>query len=52
MRNIIWGLGIGDWGLGIGDWAQSPIPNPQSPIPNPQFVFYFNYNYLDNIIKI
>jgi len=24
------------WGLGIGDWAQSPIPNPKSPIPNPQ----------------
>jgi len=32
MKNITWGLGIGDWGLGIGDWAQSPIPNPQSPI--------------------
>jgi hypothetical protein len=50
MKNLNWGLGIGDWGLGIGDWAQSPIPNPQSPgdwglgigdwaqspIPNPQ----------------
>jgi len=33
LKNILWGLGIGDWGLGIGDWAQSPIPNPQSPIP-------------------
>jgi hypothetical protein len=28
MKNIY-------WGLGMGDWAQSPIPNPQSPIPNP-----------------
>jgi len=36
IKEIKWGLGIGDWGLGIGDWAQSPIPNPQSPIPNPQ----------------
>jgi len=34
IREIIWGLGIGDWGLGIG-----PIPNPQSPIPNPQNLF-------------
>jgi hypothetical protein len=24
MKEIKWGLGIGDWGLGIGDWAQSP----------------------------
>ena len=34
IKQINWGLGIGDWGLGIGDWA-----NPQSPIPNPHFEF-------------
>jgi len=34
MKNILWGLGIGDWGLGIGDWGLGPIPNPQSPIQN------------------
>ena len=37
IKNIKWGLGIGDWGLGIGDWAQSPIPNPQSPFN----IFYY-----------
>jgi len=31
LKNIKWGLGIGDWGLGIGDWGLGPIPNPQSP---------------------
>jgi len=36
IKEIYWGLGIGDWGLGIGDWGLGPIPNPQSPIPNPQ----------------
>ena len=25
IKNVKWGLGIGDWGLGIGDLA---IPNP------------------------
>ena len=34
IKELTWGLGIGDWGLGIGDWAQSPIPNPQSPVSN------------------
>jgi len=43
IKNLKWGLGIGDWGLGIGDWAQSPIPNPQSPIPNPQLNCITNY---------
>jgi len=25
IKNIYWGLGIGDWGLGIGHNPQSPI---------------------------
>jgi len=25
LKQLLWGLGIGDWGLG-------PIPNPQSPL--------------------
>ena len=39
IRQLNWGLGIGEWGLGIGDWAQSPIPNPQSPIPTKKIFF-------------
>jgi len=40
LKNILWGLGIGDWGLGIGDWGLGPIPNPQSPIPNPHLLLF------------
>jgi len=51
MKNIIWGLGIGDWGLGIGDWGLGPIPNPQSPIPNPQSPSIITKNFVNIIIN-
>jgi len=40
LKNIIWGLGIGDWGLAPIPNPQSPIPNPQSPIPKYEEIYY------------
>jgi len=42
-------MGIGDWGLGIGDWGLGPIPNPQSPLKIKKDLFYFLYNYFNNL---
>jgi len=41
IKNITWGLGIGDWGLGIGDWGLGPIPNPQSPLTNVKYIILY-----------